>query len=134
LHVLETEYRCPITPERLLEDVESIAEDQIPDLAPIYTRLTQATQEVKGFEIKSHAVLSNFSFQKMAMVQDLREYLTEMANNEIIAVIAGDNTAREKVWGTGEDIDLKELDSIFPDKEFLVFDADSSQQSFINYE
>lgn len=132
LHVLETEYGCPITPERLLEDAESIAEDEIPDLAAISTRLTQTTQEVKGFEIKSRAVLSNFSFQKMAMVQDLREHLTEMADNDIIAAIAGDNTAREKVRGTGEDIDPRELDRISPDQEFLVFDADSSQQRVIN--
>ncbi len=133
LHVLETEYGCPITPERLLEDAESIAEDEIPDLAAICTRLTQATQEVKGFEIiETRAVLSNFSFQKMAMVQDLREHLTEMADNDIIAAIAGDNTAREKVRGTGEDIDPKELDAISPDQEFLVFDADSSQQRVIN--
>lgn len=133
LHVLETEYGCPITPERLLGDAESAAEDEIPDLAAIYTRLTQATQEVKGFEIiESRAVLSNFSFQKMAMVQDLREHLTEMADNDIIAAIAGDNTARENVRGTGEDIDPRKLDGISPDQEFLVFDADSSQQRVIN--
>ncbi|HEY9861412.1 MAG TPA: AAA domain-containing protein [Candidatus Obscuribacterales bacterium] len=133
LHVLETEYGCPITSELLLGDAESTAEDEIPDLAAIYTRLTQATQKVKGFKIiESRAVLSNFSFQKMAMVQDLREHLTEMADNDIIAAIAGDNTARENVRGTGEDIDPRKLDGISPDKEFLVFDADSSQQRVIN--
>jgi hypothetical protein len=132
LHVLETEYGCPITPESILGDAESIAEDEIPDLAAISTRLTKATQEVKGFEIKSRAVLSNFSFQKIAMVRDLRERLTEMADNDIIAAIAGDNTARQNVRGTGEDIDPRELDRISPDNEFLVFDADSSQQRVIN--
>jgi very-short-patch-repair endonuclease len=132
LHVLETEYGCRITVERLLGDAENIAEDEIPDLPAIYTRLTKATQEVKGFEIKSRAVLSNFSFQKMAMVRDLRERLTEMADNDIIAAIAGDNTARQNVRGTGENIDPRELDRISPDNEFLVFDADSSQQRVIN--
>jgi very-short-patch-repair endonuclease len=132
LHILETEYGCRITAERLLGEAESIVEDEIPDLAAISTRLTEATQEVKGFEIKPRAVLSNFSFQKMAMVRDLRERLTEMADNDIIAAIAGDNTARENVRGTGENIDPRELDRISPDNEFLVFDADSSQQRVIN--
>ncbi len=132
LHVLEAEHGCQVTPEELLgNDAESIAEDEIPDLTAIYAQLTQAASNVQGFEIKPRAILSNFSFQKMAMVRDLRDRLPEMALNDIIAAIAGDATAQQSVRGDRQDIDPRELDRISPDNEFLVFDADSSQQRVI---
>ena len=131
LHVLRAEYGCQITPEEVLGNAESIAEDEIPDLAAIYTQMSAVSNEIKGFEINPRAVLSNFSFQKMAMVKDLKERLHEMAANDLIAAIAGDTTARQKVRGAHQDSDLRELDRVSPDNEFLVFDADSSQQQVI---
>ena len=132
LHVLETEYGCQVTPEHLLGEAESVGEDESPDLEAVYSELTKAASEVKGFEIKTRAVLSNFSFQKMAMVRDLRDRLSEMVANDMISAIAGDLRARQNVRGTTQNIDLRELDRISPDNEFLVFDADSSQQQVIH--
>jgi len=132
LHVLETEYGCQVTPEHLLGEAESVGEDESPDLESVYSELTKAASEVKGFEIKTRAVLSNFSFQKMAMVRDLRDRLSEMVANDMISAIAGDMRARQNVRGTTQNIDLRELDRISPDNEFLVFDADSSQQQVIH--
>jgi very-short-patch-repair endonuclease len=132
LHVLETEYGCQVTPEHLLGEAESVGEDESPDLEAVYSELTKAASEVKGFEIKTRAVLSNFSFQKMAMVRDLRDRLSEMVANDMISAIAGDMRARQNVRGTTQNIDLRELDRISPDNEFLVFDADSSQQQVIH--
>ncbi len=132
LHVLETEYGCQVTPEHLLGEAESVGEDESPDLESVYSELTKAASEVKGFEIKTRAVLSNFSFQKMAMVRDLRDRLSEMVANDMISAIAGDMRARQNVRGATQNIDLRELDRISPDNEFLVFDADSSQQQVIH--
>jgi very-short-patch-repair endonuclease len=132
LHVLETEYGCQVTPEHLLGEAESVGEDESPDLEAVYSELTKAASEVKGFEIKTRAVLSNFSFQKMAMVRDLRDRLSEMVANDMISAIAGDMRSRQNVRGTTQNIDLRELDRISPDNEFLVFDADSSQQQVIH--
>jgi very-short-patch-repair endonuclease len=132
LHVLETEYGCQVTPEHLLGEAERVGEDESPDLEAVYSELTKAASEVKGFEIKTRAVLSNFSFQKMAMVRDLRDRLSEMVANDMISAIAGDMRARQNVRGTTQNIDLRELDRISPDNEFLVFDADSSQQQVIH--
>jgi very-short-patch-repair endonuclease len=132
LHVLETEYGCQVTPECLLGEAESVGEDESPDLEAVYSELTKAASELQGFEIKIRAVLSNFSFQKMAMVRDLRDRLSEMVANDMISAIAGDMRARQNVRGTTQNIDLRELDRISPDKEFLVFDADSSQQQVIH--
>ncbi|MEG4580622.1 AAA domain-containing protein [Microcoleus sp. MON1_C5] len=132
LHALETEYGCQVTPECLLGEAESVGEDESPDLEAVYSELTKAASEVQGFEIKTRAVLSNFSFQKMAMVRDLRDRLSEMVANDMISAIAGDITARQNIRGTSQNIDVRELDRISPDKEFLVFDADSSQQQVIH--
>lgn len=132
LHVLEAEYGCQVTPECLLGEAESVGEDESPDLESVYSELTKAASELKGFEIKTRAVLSNFSFQKMAMVRDLRDRLSEMVANDMISAIAGDITARQNVRGTSQNIDVRELDRISPDNEFLVFDADSSQQHVIH--
>ena len=132
LHALETEYGCQVTPECLLGEAESLGEDESPDLEAVYSELTKAASEVQGFEIKTRAVLTNFSFQKMAMVRDLRDRLSEMVANDMISAIAGDITARQNVRGTSQNIDLRELDRISPDNEFLVFDADSSQQQVIH--
>ncbi|MEG4394372.1 AAA domain-containing protein [Microcoleus sp. BROC3] len=132
LHVLEAEYGCQVTPECLLGEAESVGEDESPDLEAVYSELTKAASELKGFEIKTRAVLSNFSFQKMAMVRDLRDRLSEMVANDMISAIAGDITARQNVRGTSQNIDVRELDRISPDNEFLVFDADSSQQQVIH--
>lgn len=131
LHVLEVQYGCSVTPQDLLNGAESVAEDELPDLKSIYAQLKQLAAEVPGFNIKPRAVLSNFSFQKMAMVRDLNDYLDQMAAHDVIASIAGDVKARQSARGSAEEIDVSELDRIPPDKEFFVFDADSSQQTVI---
>lgn len=131
LHLLRAEYGCQVTAEDVLGNTENIAEDEVPDLATIFTRMSEVTNEIQGFKINPQVVISNFSFQKMAMIKDLKERLHEMANNDIIAAIAGDTTARQKVRGANNDSNPRELDCIAPNDEFLVFDADSSQQQVI---
>lgn len=130
-HILEVEYGCRATPQDLLEGADSIAEDESPDLTVIANRLKHATQEIQGFDVVPRLVLSNFSFQKMAMVRDLRDRLPEMASHDLIAAIAGNVEARQAAQGGGKELDARKLDQIPPDQEFLVFDADSSQQKVI---
>jgi hypothetical protein len=48
-----------------------------------------------GFDLQARYVLGNFSFQKLAIVKDLNELLEELARHDIIAGIAGDQTAAE---------------------------------------
>src|SRR6266568_745791 len=48
-----------------------------------------------------------------------------------IAAIAGDKGARETIAAARHDVDPRGLDDIPPDEEFLVLDADSSQQAVI---
>ncbi|HYN87561.1 MAG TPA: DUF4011 domain-containing protein, partial [Ardenticatenaceae bacterium] len=129
LNLLDTAFGCTLSPEELLGN--AVSEDEVFDPRAIYTRLEAAARAIRGFRIRPRAVLSNFSFQKMAMVKDLREYAGQMLAHDVIAAIAGDPAAQEGVRRTIRDIDPHELDRVPPENEFLILDADSSQQRVI---
>jgi superfamily II DNA or RNA helicase len=64
----------------------------------------------------------------MSMVRDLRELGPQLAAHDMIAALAGDLVARRKCSESQNDLDPRELDKTRPDNEFLILDADSSQQ------
>nr|ALT22093.1 DNA helicase [Anabaena sp. XPORK15F] len=133
LYFIEKEYGYQITPEQLLNGESDIAEDEIPDIKNIADKLTEIVKNIPDFSInQSSAILSNFAFQKMSMVQDLRENLSSLLNNKLILALAGDVLAQQSIKGDSTNIDPRKLDEINPDDEFLVFDADSSQQTVID--
>jgi very-short-patch-repair endonuclease/DNA polymerase III delta prime subunit len=139
LHALEVELGCRITPEILLgngvdegtDDTGISAEIACIDRAATYRRLREATGEILGFAVHDRAVLGNFSFQKLAMVKDLQELGEKLVAHDVIAAIAGDNAARSNVRSTWHEIEPGELDRVPPGEEYLVRDADSSQQAVI---
>lgn len=138
LHALEVEHGCRLTPETLLPEAEDEAEaedaggpaEKALDSA-VFARLEAAAQEVRGFAIKPRMVLGNFSFQKMAMVRDLQEFGEPMAAHDVIAALAGDDGATGILRAADRVIDERELDRVAPDLEFLVRDADASQQAVV---
>src|SRR5205085_1761493 len=73
----------------------------------------------------------NFAFQKMAIVKDLQQLLESLARHDIVAGIAGDRGAADRARGDRSSIDPSTLDEQPPDQEFLIRDADSSQQQAI---
>ena len=84
-----------------------------------------------AFAITSRYIVSNFHFQKLAIVKDLKEHGDQLAAHDVIAGIAGDREARDLARGDRSPGDPRELDANTPDKEFLVRDADSTQQQAI---
>lgn len=105
------------------EEVESFQPDEV------FAAIEAAAASVRGFRIeRGRAVVGNFSFQKLAMVHDLRERAVEMAGHELIAALVGDLQARQALLGARSLPDPREFDRRPPDQEFLVLDADSSQQ------
>jgi very-short-patch-repair endonuclease len=131
LHVLDTQFGVKVNSEDLIAHLRGDDEDEPFDTAPLYDELRRLANDVPGFEVKSSAVLGNFAFQKMAMVKDLQERASELAAHDIVAAIAGDNEARTALSEPRQDLDPKELDRMSPDNEFIVLDADSSQQCAI---
>ncbi|RYG23866.1 DUF4011 domain-containing protein [bacterium] len=109
-------------------DVEIDEEED--DALTILGRL-QASVPMDGFIVRPRAVLGNFSFQKLAMVQDLRDRHEEMAANDLVAALAGDVSARTEVAARRAAVDPRGFDAISPDAEFMPLDADSSQQAVV---
>lgn len=127
-HVLETQFSVKLAPEELIPLLQGDDEGESFDPVPVYNRLLAAAKDVPGFEVKQCAVLGNFAFQKMAMVKDLQQRGPEMAGHDIIAGLAGDADARRLASEAQHDVEPRELDRVLPEQEFLILDADSSQQ------
>jgi very-short-patch-repair endonuclease len=128
LHVLANDHGCVVDPEVLLRPSQ---EDEAPDPAIILNRLRDMVVTVPGFTVKDRLVLGNFSFQKMAMVSDLQQHAELFAANDVLASLAGDDAARQRLTASRTEIEPRQLDKIPAENEFLVLDADSSQQRVI---
>ncbi|GAA3449954.1 AAA domain-containing protein [Dactylosporangium matsuzakiense] len=102
------------------------------DAQPLYERLgKEAAARVKGFAISPRFVLGTFSYAKLPMVTDLRVGARALVEHDVIAAIAGDRDAQAALRPAGA-IGLRDPDWIAPEDEFLVLDADSSQNYAIN--
>jgi hypothetical protein len=69
----------------------------------------------------------------MAMVKDLRELLDALSQHDVVAAMAKDAGASAALRSAGADVQLPEIDAITPDQEFLVLDADSTQQRAVGH-
>jgi len=131
LHALEIQHGVRVEADVLLAEVLGDDDGEEFDLEPLFDRLRSAAGDVPGFAISPRYVVSNFHFQKLAIVRDLKEYGEQLAAHDVIAGIAGDRHARECARGDRSLGDPRELDVAAPDEEFLVLDADSTQQQAI---
>ena len=69
LHVLETELGIRLTPDDLIPLLQGDDEGESFDPSPVYRHLADQC----SFHVREVAVLGNFAFQKVAMVNDLKE-------------------------------------------------------------
>ncbi|MEW1954701.1 AAA domain-containing protein [Terrabacter sp. NPDC080008] len=97
------------------------------DPYPVYAALGHACERVPEFEISPRLVLGTFSYAKLPMVADLGLQRDTLADHDVVAALAGDESAlaavRLRVPDSDPDPD--------PEHEYLVLDADSSQQAAI---
>ena len=131
LHILEEEFGITIPPETVLSKLQGNEEGEVFDPSAVYEFLYRECASLPEFKIRNVAVLGNFAFQKMAMVRDLQGSTEQLVANDLIAALSGDTDARQSVGGHVENPDPKEFDKLLPQDEFLILDADSSQQSAI---
>ncbi|HEX3820307.1 MAG TPA: AAA domain-containing protein [Candidatus Sulfotelmatobacter sp.] len=132
LHVLEEQFKLKLHPEELLTEFAGDEEEgTVLDIKGLCGKIVNSMREVKDFEINLTVLLGNFAFQKMAMVKDLQERANDLPLHDLISAIAGDSKAKSDVNAEQVDPDPKQFDDIPPDNEFLVLDADSSQQRAI---
>ncbi|MBY0275898.1 DUF4011 domain-containing protein, partial [Candidatus Binatia bacterium] len=131
LHVLNVVHRCGVDEETLLSAAEREDEHSRLDFNAVFEHLVRAAAAVPEFAVTQSIVLGNFSFHKLAMVRDLEERGGVMADHELISALAGDSEARAGLGEGGSLGDPRELDAMHPDDEFVILDADSSQQRVV---
>ena len=134
LHSLAQEFGLDATNEDLLGSflADSRLDDQ--EAATIFNDLTDRAHRVPDFSIdQTRLLVGNFMYKKMPMVNDLRNNIDVLAQNDLIAAIAGDEPASQRLRSHHtKDVDSSYPDQIPPTDEYLVLDADSSQNVAIN--
>jgi len=126
LHVLAHDFGVKITEEELIEAGGQEGEDFDP--LKVLEFLRERTQHVAEMAIEPRAVVGNFSFQKLALVNELREEADEIAGHDMLAALAGDHEARTILRDRHANRRIVALDDVPAAQEFMVLDADSSQQ------
>jgi Protein of unknown function (DUF4011)/AAA domain len=133
LHMLQTEFDCRIDPDELLSHAGiDGAVEVLDELVVAYRWLSERCAEVPGFGVAPRFVLGTFSYAKLPMVKDIENSLEAMVAHDLIAALAGDADARAAVRERRPSVDPKAPDHIPPADEFLVLDADASQNYAIN--
>lgn len=130
-HALKENHGLSLAAEELLPQLLGDDEGEAFDLQPLFGAIAAKAIGVPEFAITGRLVVGNFAFQKMAIVKDLQELTGALAAHDLIAGIAGDAGAAQGARGGRESMDPRELDHLAPDEEFLIRDADSSQQQAI---
>ncbi len=127
VHVLSTQFGVDIDEAELLE-----AGGDDPTVFALLTKACQAA-EVPAFGVTDRVLIGTFSYLKQPMVTDLDDEQVEfLAENDLIAAIAGVAEARDAVRGAGGEVSETAPDYEPPVSEFLVLDADASQSYVIN--
>jgi very-short-patch-repair endonuclease len=133
LQMLQTEFDCHCDAEELLSQAGiDGAVDTLDELEMAYHWLAEKCAEVPGFDVTPRFVLGTFSYAKLPMVKDIEHALEAMVEHDLIAALAGDDAARAAVRDRRADVDPKSPDHTPPVDEFLVLDADASQNYAIN--
>jgi very-short-patch-repair endonuclease len=131
-HLLKVDFECDFDAEKLLDRVDGVI-DEPWELEETYKWLSEQTTRVPGFGIERRLVLANFAYAKLPMVRDLESAFDELVAHELIAAIAGDEDAKETIRSQGPGPDAIPIPDAQPlADEFLVLDADSSQNYAIN--
>jgi very-short-patch-repair endonuclease len=133
LHVLKLDFDCELDRAALDRRIPDGVIDEPWELDETYEWITEQGRRVPDFAVDRRMVLANFAYAKLAMVTDLDGALEELVEHDLIAAIAGDEAAREvlRAQRPGPDA-MPSPDQTPLADEFLVLDADSSQNYAIN--
>jgi primosomal protein N' len=131
LHLLRTDYQIDLDDTDLLDLLDE--DDGTVDPGRLFARLTkEAAAAVSAFSINERLIVGTFSYAKLPMVRDLETFQEALAAHDLIAAIAGDEQARQAIRDRMADLDPAAPDHTPPADEFLVLDADASQNYAIN--
>ena len=132
LHFLKVNFDCVFEQEKLLDRLQG-AIDEPWELQAAYDWLVEHALRVPDLRVEPRLVLANFAYAKLPMVRDLESAFDELVAHDLIAAIAGDEEARAVVRSAQPGPDsIPSPDATALADEFLVLDADSSQNWAIN--
>ncbi len=133
LYVLDENYAVRIDASRVLSECDGEDESGQWRIDPekVFERIERAATSVPSFRIARRVVLANFQFAKMAMVEDLKRNGDTIASSAIVAAVAGHSPSRQKLAQAAINIEPAQLDERPASDDYLVLDADSTQQRAI---
>lgn len=133
LHLLRAEFDVRPSPEALESVVDALESLGSEGFEKVFATLIDSADDVPDFEVTDRVVMGNFSYTKLPMVRDLETNIEELTEHDLLAAVAGDETAREAVRQLRSvEVSPNLPDHTEPSDEFLVLDADSSQSAVIN--
>jgi len=116
--------------EEINEDLLKLAQVEGEKMVRAYL-LEEISDELQ-FRIEDGYAMKNLRYLKFPMVKDLLSAGDALMNNILIRALTGDVKSIRDLRDDVKEIDISEPDYIPPENEFLVLDADSSQQFAIN--
>ena len=116
--------------EEINEDLLKIAQGESEEIVKAY--LLEEISEDLQFRIEDGYAMKNLRYLKFPMVKDILSAGNALMNNILITALAGDEKSIRGLRDNVKEIDISEPDYTPPENEFLVLDADSSQQFAIN--
>ncbi|MDG9688802.1 AAA domain-containing protein [Streptomyces sp. DH17] len=136
LYALSRQYGLDADTEALTDKIATALEEctDPSDGMRVAYQIVQAACVRSGLtvELEEHLVAGVFSFDRLPMVNDLNGATDLLASHPVIAALAGD---REAERALAEDTGARHpagADDIPPRSEYLVLDADASQQKAIS--
>jgi very-short-patch-repair endonuclease len=130
LHYLATKHGAHIDGTALLE--AHLDEDGV-DADELFADLVAQMSEVPDFAVDQALIVGNFQYQKLPMVRDIEESIDQIAEHDLLAAVAQAPEAKVAVTELGQrEVDASLPDYIPPADEYLIVDADSSQNHALN--
>jgi hypothetical protein len=130
-HALAYEFHVSLPIDELTELAEGDEAQPAFDVEAIFERIRHAARDIPEFGIAAGLAIGNFAFQKLAMVTELDALGDTLAGHNLIAALAGVTEARASLSDGRPEAHAGGLDAIPPDEEFLIADADATQQGAI---
>lgn len=88
--------------------------------------IVERCRDVPEFSVDDRFFIANLEFSKLPMVVDMEQHRDELLGNDLVAALAGHEPARDALK-VPPDVAIDLPDHTVPQEDFLVCDADASQ-------
>jgi hypothetical protein len=132
-HVLREDYQVEIDGAALVDSCSTENDEGAWTVHPsqLYAGLRQiVSTKIDQFQVVPRALVANFHFARMSMVEDLRRNGSQLAASDLVAAVAGDVATRDRLGKVGASF-APRYDQRTPDEDYFVLLSDSTQQAAI---